>query len=330
MKNNIKRSLTLALSLLLLVSCKDNKKEEESSLKNENASYEIEESDTPAKKEEDQTELENNLKKEDEAVEKKDEKSSLDQDEKENKEKSTANKENKDKEEKSEPEKKEKLEAKLVEDNRDKDEDLDVKSLIGKIDEASKNLEKLKMSSDILLEDPSDSIKETMDTDIKYDENGDYQEVTMEKLDRENARSKIVYTKGNEVADQIMEEDPETGKTTLQEVDIETFDLNPDYMDLIKILKKMENDLDVSDEGEYYLLSLNSQNIDLVGLFEKEYYLSVGDIKSEDLDKKLEIKVSKENFYLENLDLVIVPTLEGYEGSKMQVKTSCTDFEKFK
>ena len=52
------------------------------------------------------------------------------------------------------------------------------------------------------------------------------------------------------------------------------YSINPDYMALLDILYSMEDDLNVEEKDNSYVLTLRSQNVDVISLFKNEFNLS--------------------------------------------------------
>lgn len=83
----------------------------------------------------------------------------------------------------------------------------------------------------------------------------------------------------------------------------ETIDLDPDYFSFLDIIYKMSDDLTIEEDDDDYVLSLRSQNIDLISLFSDELNLSLTGVDQTEMEKDFEIRFAKKTFYLKGFDM---------------------------
>lgn len=83
----------------------------------------------------------------------------------------------------------------------------------------------------------------------------------------------------------------------------ETIDLDPDYFSFLDIIYKMSDDLTIEEDDDDYVLSLRSQNIDLISLFSDELNLSLTGVEQTEMEKDFEIRFAKKTFYLKGFDM---------------------------
>lgn len=89
------------------------------------------------------------------------------------------------------------------------------------------------------------------------------------------------------------------------------YDVEPNYHKFLDIIYSMEEDLKLEDDDEDgYTLTLRSQNIDIISLFEDELNMHLEGISQKEVEKEMELTFTKD-FYLEEID-----TGFGYDGQK--------------
>ncbi|AND79882.1 DUF6612 family protein [Streptococcus pantholopis] len=109
----------------------------------------------------------------------------------------------------------------------------------------------------------------------------------------------------------------------------ETIDLDPDYFSFLDIVYKMSDDLTIEEEDDAYVLSLRSQNIDLISLFSDELNLSLTGVEQTEVEKDFEIRFDKKTFYLEEFDMDL--NYKGAKGSlSMDIGGTYSDWNKVK
>lgn len=87
--------------------------------------------------------------------------------------------------------------------------------------------------------------------------------------------------------------------------------VRPDYFKLLKGIYKMADDVKLRESNDEYILTLKSQNVDLMGLFGEEFNLQLTGLTQADMDKDLEVHFDKKTFYLEDFQLEL-----SYSGQK--------------
>lgn len=65
----------------------------------------------------------------------------------------------------------------------------------------------------------------------------------------------------------------------------------------------MSDDLTIEEDDDDYVLSLRSQNIDLISLFSDELNLSLTGVDQTEMEKDFEIRFAKKTFYLKGFDM---------------------------
>lgn len=87
--------------------------------------------------------------------------------------------------------------------------------------------------------------------------------------------------------------------------------VEPDYFELLKGISKMTNDVKLREIDDEYILTLKSQNVDLMGLFGEEFNLQLTGLTQAEMDKNLEVHFDKKTFYLKDFKLEL-----SYSGQK--------------
>ena len=105
--------------------------------------------------------------------------------------------------------------------------------------------------------------------------------------------------------------------------------MDPDYFSFLDIVYKMSDDLTIEEDDDAYVLSLRSQNIDLISLFSDELNLSLTGVEQTEVEKDFEIRFDKKTFYLEEFDMDL--NYNGDKGSlSMDIGGTYSDWNKVK
>lgn len=97
----------------------------------------------------------------------------------------------------------------------------------------------------------------------------------------------------------------------LNEYNGEDYIIKPDYFNLLDIIYSMDKDLVLNESDEDYILTLNSQNLDVLSLFSENFNLKFTGVSQKELDKQFEIYFDKKTFLFKKFYFLIK-----YDGEK--------------
>lgn len=88
-----------------------------------------------------------------------------------------------------------------------------------------------------------------------------------------------------------------------QNMEVDTYSAYPDYFYLLNIINSMEENLELLETNENYILHLTTDDIDLMGLFQEEYDISITGIDQSELEKHALFTFNKDDLLLNFLHL---------------------------
>lgn len=112
-----------------------------------------------------------------------------------------------------------------------------------------------------------------------------------------------------------LSKDGEFEKKTISQKDLENFNLNPDYFDLLEYLYDNTSALSLKEDGDEYVVTLKGDKLSLIQTFGKEYSFRVGGIKEDDMKKELTIRFDKETLFMKELQTTLT-----YDGARGYIK----------
>lgn len=137
----------------------------------------------------------------------------------------------------------------------------------------------------------------------------------------------IIFYPDDPTKAQIIERQAGEEETTVTETDVNEFDIQPDYHRLVDGIVAMEDQLEVSEEGDTYKLELKEDAKNVLGLIAKEYRLNLDGLYEDDVSKIIEIEIDKDSKLLKKFHLSIEPLDEELKGNKIEANSYFTDHE---
>lgn len=208
------------------------------------------------------------------------------------------------------------------------------KDLLADIQSANAKLTSVKLRADISLTGGSDNVnnKQTMTGQTIYDPSD--QQLTMANLAIEGSENgqksyqEAVMPGGSDLP--FYHRTSKTGGWTKEvRYDSTGYTVNPDYFKLLEGLYRMEDDLNIKESDTEYVLSLKSQNIDLISLFGDEFELKLNGVTQAEMDKVLEVRIDKKTHFLKEFRLEL--SYSGDKGSlAIKTKTSYSNWNQIK
>lgn len=105
------------------------------------------------------------------------------------------------------------------------------------------------------------------------------------------------------------------------------YKMYPDYYTLLDQIYMMKDDLVIEEKQDEYVMTLRSQNVDLLGIFQDSYSLNLKGVSQSEVKKDLEISFDKNTKYFKKIRLKF-----NYSGEKgkinMDIKTTYTNHKK--
>lgn len=322
-----KKLLVLSLSIVTLSACGNEssnttaKKETEENQVVENKVNKDQESEVTDSTSEEES---NNEEKENQEIEKDKEKDSKTEKETETgKEKDSKT----EKETETDKEKEEKVDDKSEEEDVD-DTNLDKKALFEEFKTENKKVINVLMESELTSSQGGQTSKSTFDAEAEYDENQALIIANTEAESDDGYKQKIIFDPNDPTKAQIVERQAGEEETTVTEAyDITDFSLNPDYHGLVDSIIDLEDDLEVEEKSDVYLLKLKNPDADVIKIVGEQYNVELGEVSKDDIEQYLEIEIEKDSKLLKSFLLELEASAEGHEGSKVKTQTKLSNHE---
>lgn len=181
--------------------------------------------------------------------------------------------------------------------------DLDADQILDDMLEASLSLKKLHSKNNFMVDDGASVENQLMEGEGEFNpKTGEVLNGKYNITNSDGSYQKIEFV-GDEEGTGYMETGHADGSMTKENYTGGGYFITPNYFELVRIINSMKGDLDVTEEGDSYKLSLKSQNTDLFGLFKEQFSIKFTNFDQHETEKNFEILVDKESKLLKDLKL---------------------------
>lgn len=192
--------------------------------------------------------------------------------------------------------------------------EISVSELLEKAKDANNKVETIKINNEITQIDTEDNKNiQHLFGDLQYDLNSKKVEKSQISIkyegDLKDNQKDMEYLFLGDEKKTLIEKSPDN--SIKNEYYGENFVIKPDYFKLLNSIYSMDKDLLLKESSEDYVLTLNSQNIDILSLFGENFNLKFTGVTQNELDKQIEITFDKKTFLLKKFYFLIK-----YEGEK--------------
>ena len=204
---------------------------------------------------------------------------------------------------------------------------IDKDDLFEEIKNENDKVIKVHMQTNIEDTYPDRTEKASFIADPVYDENQKIIKGDTKKELSNGYLQEIKFVENDDSRAMILERQPGEEETSVSDVKIESYDIKPDYHRLVQAIMDMKDDLEVSEDADFYKLEIKDKAMDIIKYIQEEYIINVSDLDEDQIEKTIKVEIDKETKLLKKFVLGLKPKVKELEGNKLTAETILSDHE---